>query len=174
MMDMKELKRRRDIYLIIVLLGFILTIYSRQNHARATTIFTGLSTLIFLPLFIRQIGLIRDISIIRDNPILVVATAATRSRGNGKKEYIEEIIISTFGILLDKKIYKWGSGGVHGILLKSIDIDSRRIKLVFGRDSRNTEIEIIHDLESRERAISIGESLWKETGVMANIHGWED
>ena len=88
------------------------------------------------------------------------------------KKEVEEIIVSTFGILIGNKIYKWGMNGISGVRLKTIEIDRSWIFLNFGDDDENMQVKLLHGLADIEEVEGIQEKFWNETGVKSVVMDW--
>ena len=80
--------------------------------------------------------------------------------------------MSTFGILIGTKIYRWGLDGVHGVRLSNIEIDRQRMILIFGDETRSMRIELLHGITDQTEILEAKQKFWHETGVSANINGW--
>lgn len=127
--------------------------------------------LILFIILVRQHLLLRDANIIWDNPILTVSSSII-TKSEGKKWESEETIVSTFGILMGSKIYKWGSEGVHGVRLKSVLIDRERFHLTFGDPKKTICVEMLHGMADERTVLDVQKRLLYETGVSVMISGW--
>jgi hypothetical protein len=80
--------------------------------------------------------------------------------------------VSTFGILIGSRIYKWNSNGMHGVRLNMIEIDRARIYLTFGDGAETMRVELLHGITDEQVVMDAKQKLWQETGVTAVIDGW--
>lgn len=171
-MQVKAIQKRRNCYAALFAVCVLLIIwFAIKLMAVKTFIFISLS-LALLMLLIRQNRLLSDASLIWENRILEVPSAVLYlPSGKGRKD-AEETIVSTFGILIGSKIYKWGSEGVHGVRLSAIAIDRARIHLTFGDRAKTMQVELLHGLVDEQAVLAVKQRLWRETGVIATIIGW--
>jgi hypothetical protein len=88
------------------------------------------------------------------------------------KKDTEETVVSTFGILIGSKIYRWGLDGVHGVRLHTAHIDQERMYLTFGDAAHTMRVELRHGISQKQEVLNVAQKLWYETGVMADITGW--
>ena len=123
-------------------------------------------------LLIRQSRLLYDASLIRDNSILAVPSAVIFILGSKEKKEVEETVVSTFGLQIGSKIYKWGRTGVDGVRLNTVDIDRTRIYLTFGDRTETMRIELLHGMADEQAVMEVKQRLWRETGVTTTISGW--
>jgi hypothetical protein len=61
-----------------------------------------------------------------------VPSALISMQGHQMKKDTEETVVSTFGMLIGSRIYRWGLDGVHGVRLSAVQIDKERMYLTFG------------------------------------------
>ena len=138
-----------------------------------SVVFGFISVLIFIFL-IRQSRYLYDARLIYDNRILTIPSAINTIFYCENERILEETIISTFGILIGSKIYKWGCDGVEGSRLSNIEIGREWIKLTFGTGKEAICIELLHGITDKWIAMEITQKLWHETGVVANISSWKE
>lgn len=132
----------------------------------------GAASITLLMLLVRQSRLLYDAALIWGNRILTVPAAVITTAGSKEEREIEETVVSTFGILMGSRIYKWGCDGVGGVRLSAIEIDRVIIYLTFGNDVESTRVEVLHGLLDEQAMMDVKERLWRETGVTARISGW--
>lgn len=123
-------------------------------------------------LLIIKSRLLYNASLIWDNRILAVPSALISTTGCTEQNHTEETVVSTFGILIGTKIYRWGLDGVHGVRLMDIKIDRQRMILTFGDASETMRIELLHGMTGQKEILDVKRKFWRETGVTANITGW--
>jgi len=92
--------------------------------------------------------------------------------GNSVKYKAEETLVSTFGLLIGDKIYKWGRDGIHGTQLTDIIIDRTKIYLTFGDDSGTMQIELLHGMACKQEVLDVLLKMWHETGLAATLYDW--
>ncbi|MDD2215948.1 MAG: hypothetical protein PHE41_05200, partial [Eubacteriales bacterium] len=111
--------------------------------------------------------------LIWDNRILSVPSAIISMSLSKEKKEVEEIVVSTFGILIGgNKIYKWGLNGVHGVRLKTIELNRSWIFLNFGDDDENMQVELLHGMVDIKEVMEIQQKFWRETGIESVVRGW--
>ena len=81
-------------------------------------------------------------------------------------------MVSTFGILIGSKIYRWGLDGVYGVRLYAVKIDQERMYLTFGDAAQTMRVELLHGMTQKQAVLDAAQKLWYETGVTADITGW--
>lgn len=132
----------------------------------------GAVSIAFLILLIRKIRLLYDATLIWDNRILAVPSALISATSGTGQSHTEETVVSTFGILIGTKIYRWGIAGVYGVRLSSIAMDRQRMLLIFGDATRSMQIELLHGITDQTKILEVQRRFWHETGVSDSIHGW--
>jgi hypothetical protein len=132
----------------------------------------GAASMAMLTLLVRQSRLLYYARLIWDNRILVVPSAVISIWDSKGKRDMEETVVSTFGILIGSKIYKWGCEGVYGVRLSAIEIDRTRIYLAFGDGAETMRVELLHGMADEHAVMDVKQRLWCETGVTAKISGW--
>ena len=81
-------------------------------------------------------------------------------------------MVSTFGVLIGSRIYKWGCDGVQGVRLRSIRIDRERMSLCFGDGEKAARIELLHGIPDLKTVMEVKQKLKHETGIEASVSGW--
>jgi xanthosine utilization system XapX-like protein len=121
---------------------------------------------------VRQSRLLYDATLILDNRILAVPSAPISMPGRQRKKDNEETVVSTFGILIGSKIYRWGLDGLHGVRLHAAHIDKERIRLTFGDTAKTMQVDLLHGMTQKQAVLDTAQKLLRETGVTADITGW--
>lgn len=169
---MKVIKNRRNLYATLSVVAIILTVLLLLTQKMETaTLCSGL-TVAALILLYRQSRLLAAAMVIYDSRILTVPASVATSENQPEQKQAEETILSTFGLLLGNKVYRWGCDGVYGIRLREVEIDKEHICLSFGADGETLRLELLHGLADRQGAMEITQKLWHETGVRAEISDW--
>jgi hypothetical protein len=169
---MKGIRKRRTCYAVFFAIGVFLTTWFAGKLMTEAVLVLGAASAALFVLLVRQSRLLYDASLIWDNPILVLPSAVIFMPGGKEKKELEETVVSTFGILLGSKIYKWGCDGVHGVRLRTIEIDRERIDLIFGDGVETMRVELLHGMADKQEVLDVKQKLWRETGVTAIINGW--
>lgn len=169
---MKAIQKRRNCYAVLFAISVFLTALLAFNFMVDMVFVFGATSIALLMLLVRHSCLLYDASLIWDNRILVVSSAVISISGSEGEIDEEETVVSTFGILIGSKIYKWGCNGLGGVKLRTIEIDRVRIYLAFGNEAEIMEVELLHGMSDRQEVMDLKQRLWHETGVTAKISGW--
>ncbi len=169
---MNSIQKRRNFYALIFVINLCFTLWLVLKLMKEMAFVFGVVSLAMLIFLVRQNRLLYDIRLIWDNCILLVPSATVITSKGGKKINAEETVVSTFGLLIGSKLYKWGCDGIHGVRLSSIYIDRARISLTFGDGGETTKVELLHGMTDEQKVIETKEKLLHETGVKAIISGW--
>ncbi len=170
-MRVEVIRKRRNGYAVLFAVSIGVTVWlSVRLMAEAASIF-GVLTITLLILLVRQSRLLYDAGLIRDNRILTVPTAVV-SGADGLKTEAGETIVSTFGLLIGDRVYKWGCDGLHGVRLMAAEIDRVRIYLAFGDRVKTWRVELVHGLTDPEAVREMQQMLLHETNVSAVIRDW--
>ncbi len=169
-----ETVQKQRLFCILFLMAsvFLALLFSLKLMAIRAFIF-GATSILLLIFVIKINHLIYEINLIKDNPIIKVSSAVILTENGIKKGGMEETIISTFGILIGSETYKWGSDGIGGVKLKTIEIDRMRIYLTFGDKEKTMTVKLLHGIEKIYEIKDIKEKLWEETCVKATVSGWQ-
>ena len=132
----------------------------------------GAISVISLLFLVRQSRLLYDVTLIWDNRILAVPSALISMSGRQVKKDTEETVVSTFGILIGRKIYRWGLDGMHGVRLNAVEIDKERMHLIFGDAAQTMRLELLHGMTQKQAVLDVVQKLLYETGVTVSISGW--
>lgn len=171
-MQIKLIRVRRNGYALLFATSICLTVWLVVTFmTEAAFAFGGISvaSLLFM---VRQSCLLSDAKLIWDNPILAVHSAHIFMASDQGKQITKETVVSTFGILIGSKIYRWGLDGVHGVRLNAVEIDKERIYLTFGDATRTMRVELLHGMTRKQTVLDVAQKTWHETGVKAGITGW--
>ncbi|MGI6733848.1 MAG: hypothetical protein ACOX4J_06755 [Anaerovoracaceae bacterium] len=169
---MQAIRKRRIGYaLLFVICSLATGLFAVKLMVEAAIIFAVISA-VLLVFLIRESYLLYHANLIWNNCILAVPSAIISTSFSNEKREVEEIIVSTFGILIGNKIYKWGMNGISGVRLKTIEIDRSWIFLNFGDDDKTVRVELLHGMADTEEAMEIQQKFWRETGIEAVVRDW--
>lgn len=169
---MQAIRKRRIGYaLLFVICSLATGWFAVKLMVEAAIIFAVISA-VLLVFLIRESYLLYHANLIWNNCILAVPSAIISTSFSNEKREVEEIIVSTFGILIGNKIYKWGMNGISGVRLKTIEIDRSWIFLNFGDDDKTVRVELLHGMADTEEAMEIQQKFWRETGIEAVVRDW--
>ena len=169
---MKLIRKRRNGFVKMFLANFCFAMLLSFVYKEEMVFLFGTISLISLLFLVRQNRLLYDASLIWENRILVVPSIAPNLSGRQIQKDTEETVVSTFGILLGKQIYRWGLDGIHGIRLQTTLIDKERIYLTFEDAAQIMRLEMLHGMSQKKEVIITAQKLLYETGVQADIIGW--
>lgn len=169
---MKLIRKRRNGFVIMFLANFCFAMLLSFVYKEEMVFLFGTISLISLLFLVRQNRLLYDASLIWENRILVVPSIAPNLSDRQIQKDTEETVVSTFGILLGKQIYRWGLDGIHGIRLQTTLIDKERIYLTFGDAAQIMRLEMLHGMSQKKEVIITAQKLLYETGVQADIIRW--
>ena len=171
-MQVKVIRKQRNFYALFFALSTFPAVWLGIIAKTEAVIAIGTVSVTFLILLIKKGRLLYDATLIWDNRIIAVSSALISTTGGTGQNHTEETVVSTFGILIGTKIYRWGLDGVHGVRLSSIEIDRQRMILIFGDATRSMQIELLHGITDQTEILEVKEKFWHETGVSASINGW--
>ena len=171
-MQVKAIRKQRNFYTLFFALSSFPAVWLGVIAKTEAAIAIGAISVVFLILLIKKSRLLYDATLIWDNRILAVSSALISTTGGTGQSHTEETVVSTFGILIGAKIFRWGLDGVHGVRLSSIEIDRQRMILIFGDATRSMRIELLHGMTDQSKILTVKQKFWSETGVSANIDGW--
>ncbi len=171
---MKSIRRRRNAYALLLALSLLSALWLGMVPALPPALAAGALSLASLLLLLRQGRRLHDARLIWDNRILAVPSALVsipeRQAGGGA----EETVVSTFGILIGSEIYRWGLDGVDGARLRAARIDRQEMQLSFGDAAQTMRLALPHGIRDAARLKEITRKIWHETGVQAELAGWEE
>ena len=169
---MKLIRKRRNGYALLFAASICLAVWLGMAFMLEAVFALGAISLISLLLLVRQSRLLYDATLILDNRILAVPSALISMPGRQRKKDNEETVVSTFGILIGSKIYRWGLDGLHGVRLHAAHIDKERIRLTFGDTAKTMQVDLLHGMTQKQAVLDTAQKLLRETGVTADITGW--
>ena len=169
---MKLIRKRRNEYALLFVSSIFLAVWLGMAFMLEAVFALGAISLISLLLLIRQSRLLYEATLIWDNRILTVSSALISMPSCQMKKDTEETIVSTFGILIGSKIYRWGLDGVHGVRLHTAHIDQERMYLTFGDAAKTMRVELLHGMTQKQAVLDAAQKLLHETGVRAEIIDW--
>ncbi|MFA5523502.1 MAG: hypothetical protein WDA24_04015 [Tissierellales bacterium] len=170
---MKSIRKRRNVYALLFAISVVFTVALGDMLMFEVVFALGAVSLISLVLLVRQSRLLYDATLIWDNGILTVSSALISTTVGTGQSQTEETVVSTFGILVGTKIYRWGLDGVHGVRLSNIEIDKEQMRLTFGDAAQTMRVDLLHGMTQKQAVLDAAQKLLRETGVTADITGWE-
>ena len=169
---MKLIRKRRNGYALLFAASICLAVWLCAARMLEAAFAFGAVSTISLLFLVRQSRLLYDATLIWDNRILAVPSAIISMPDGQMDEDMEETAVSTFGMLIGSKIYRWGIDGVHGVRLSAIEIDRQRMYLTFGDAAQTMRVALLHGLTRHQEVQDVTQKLWHETGVEASIIDW--
>lgn len=169
---MKSIRIQRDGCALLFVVSICLTVWLATTSLLKAALAFGVVSLASLLFLVRQSRLLYEARLILDNRILAVPSANMSMAGRQIKKDEGKIVVSTFGMLIGSKIYRWGLDGVHGARLNAVEIDKEHMYLTFGDADHTMKMELLHGMTQRQAVLEIAQKLWHETGVTAGISGW--
>jgi len=170
---MKAMRKRRDALALALLVALALAIWFLRRGKPEAALVLGFEIAALIAIFVSLSRRLRHARLILDTPILTVPSAVISEPESGRTMRLEETVVSTFGVLVGGRVYRWGCEGVHGARLSAIEIDRGLISLTFGGVQQSMRIDLPHGTSDREKVLDICRSLEYETGVAASVSGWE-
>lgn len=164
---MKPIKRKFYICFLISLASlFILAGFACIQKIERIIFYGGAG--IILIFIYHQSRILYSASLIYNNRILSVPRSKLNMESHEKD--MEETIVSTFGLLLRNKVYKWGCDGVDGVRLNMVQMDRDNIRLMFGAKKEKTRIELFHGISDGNEIVELSQKIWRETGVEVELN----
>ncbi|MDD4680233.1 MAG: hypothetical protein PHP79_05000 [Clostridia bacterium] len=170
---MKSIRKRRNGYALLFAASICLAVWLGMTFFLEAVFALGAISLIFLLLSARESRRLYDVTLIWENRIISVPSALISLPGCHTQTDTEVVIVSTFGILTGSQIYRWGLDGLHGVRLRSARIDQERMYLSFGSEAQTKQVEFLHGMTQKQAVLDAAQKLFYETGVTADITGWE-
>jgi hypothetical protein len=170
--QMKSIRKQRNGYALLFAAGICLAVWLGMAFMLEAVFAFGAISLISLLLLVRQSRLLYDATLIWDNRILAVPSALISTEGSLRQADTEETVVSTFGMLIGRRIYRWGLDGVHGVRLSAVQIDKERMYLIFGDKDQTMRVELLHGMLHKQTVVEAAQKLWHETGIRAEISDW--
>lgn len=162
---MRFIGRRYMCYGLLLALSVFFTVWLDPRQYAGASILWSFLIVLLMGLFIRQSQIVQGAKLIWDNRILVISVRT------GTAQVVDEVVLSTFGLLSAGYIYDWGRRGLWGIRLKAIEVDRKKMCLCFGNKRHAIRIEFRHGIDTKENILEVTDKLWRETGVKATIQG---
>jgi hypothetical protein len=172
LVQMKLIRKRRNGYALMFAASICLAVWLGATFMLEVVFALGAISLISLMLLVREGRRLYDATLIWDNRILAVPSALISMPGRQMKKDTEETVVSTFGVLIGSRIYRWGLDGVHGVRLSAVQIDKARMYLTFGNKDQTMRVELLHGMTQKQALLDAAQKLLHETGVTADITGW--
>ena len=172
MVQIQSLRRQRNYYALLFTLSVILAGWFGVAINLEATIFFGAFGIAFVILLIEKSRFLTNAELIWENRILTIPSAII-STTSGEQNNVQYNVVSTFGILIGNKIYKWGVNGINGTRLTAIKIDMKRMYMTFGTKTNSTRVELLHGMTEQKTVEHVRQKFWIETGVVAGISGWD-
>ena len=170
--QVESINKIRNYYALFFAIAAFLTLwFALQLIYQAAFIFGNIS-IVLLVYVIKQSRLLYDTKLICDNCIFKVPSATVSTSNSEVKTAVEEIVVSTFGLIIGNKLYKWGYHGAYGVKLKNIEIDRERVYLTFGDTSETLRVELLHGITIKQEVVDIKQKFWRETGIDTVVNGW--
>ena len=169
---MKSIRKRRNGYALMFAASICLAVWLGATFMLEVVFALGAISLISLMLLVREGRRLYDATLIWDNRILAVPSALISMPGRQMKKDTEETVVSTFGVLIGSRIYRWGLDGVHGVRLHTAHVDQERMYLTFGDAAQTMRVELLHGMTQKQALLDATQKLLHETGVTADITGW--
>jgi hypothetical protein len=168
----KAIKNKRNLYAALSVAAIVLTVMLLITQKMEAAIACGGLTTAALFLLYRQSRLLVAAMVIYDSRILTVPSSVVTSESQADQKQAEETVVSTFGLLLGNKVYRWGCEGVYGVRLREVQINKEHICLSFGVDGEMLRVRLLHGLTDGKSVTEITQKIWHETGVRAEISDW--
>ncbi len=156
------------LFAVNIALAALFIVIQTPEAAIAYSVAAGVALVCLLT----QHRLLHDASLICDNRIFSVPSAIITSSNSTNEKTREETVVSTFGLLLGNKVYRWGRDGVGGTRLREIKLGRKRVWLTFGTKNSMQRVELLHGIANRQDVLEITQRLWRETGIQADISDW--
>ena len=169
---MKSIRKRLNGYALLFVAGICLAVWLGMAFMLEAVFVFGAISLIFLLLLVRESRRLYDATLIWDNRILAVPSALISTEGSLRQADTVETVVSTFGMLIGSRIYRWGLDGVHGVRLSAVQIDKERMYLTFGDKDQTMRVELLHGMLHKQTVVEATQKMLHETGVTAVVNGW--
>jgi len=168
-MYLRSIRRRYTFCALLLALSIFCTVWFDPRQMDFS-IAWSLVIVFLVGFFVRQSQMFQTAKLIWDNRILVISRTFSDKRSRTTQE-VDEMVLSTFGMLSSGQLYEWGRRGLWGVRLKTMDLDPKKMRLSFGNESQAMWLEFEHGIESKQKILEVVQKLWRETGVEATIQG---
>ncbi len=169
---MKLIRKQRNGFALFFIASICLAVWLGAAIMVEAACAIGAIAVVSFIFLVRQNRLLHDAVLIWDNRILVVSSAFISMVGHQGENNTEETVVSTFGMLIGSRVYRWGCDGVHGVRLNAVVIDKERMYLTFGDVAQTMRVELLHGMVEQQPVLDVMQKLWYETGVKASVSGW--
>ena len=169
---MLSIRRWRNYYTLFFTISILFTMFLAMRLIYEIAFIFGSISIILLILMIRQNRLLYNFKLIYDNRIFTVSLATISKLHGEEKTKVGETVVSTFGLIIGSKLYKWGDYEKYGVMLQAIQIDRERIHLTFGDEIEVLTVGLLHGIANYQEVVDVKEKLWRETGVEAVVKSW--
>ena len=169
---MKLIRKQRNVYALVSIASICLVVWLSEALKHEIAFVFGAISIVSLLLLVRQSRFLYHAMLIWDNRILSIPSTLISISSNQVKKEITETVISTFGMLVNGKIYCWGLDGIDGVRLHDVRIDREMMYLTFGDANKTIQVELLHGMTQQQAVEDAAEKLRFETGVTAIISGW--
>ena len=169
---MAYIYRWHNYCVLFFIIAILMTLWFIWQFVQEAIFIFGSLSIVLLIFLIKQSCLLNDARLICDNCIFTVSSAIVSKLNNEATIAVNEIVISTFGLLIGNKLYKWGYQGAYDVKLKAIEINREKIYIIFGDGVETLKVELLHGITSEEEVIEIKQKFWRETGLDALVNGW--
>lgn len=169
---MVSIERVRNYYALLLVIAALLALwFALQTNCQPAFVFGSIG-IVLLIYVIKQNRMLYDAKLIWDNCIFKVPSATLSTSNSDVEIPVDEIVVSTFGLIIGKKLYKWGYHGAYGVKLKAVEIDRERIYLTFGDKSEAFRVGLLHGITIKQDVVDIKEKFWRETGIDTLMSDW--
>lgn len=143
----------------------MLTASSALRQAPEKALVLGLISIATFTWLCIQNSRLSDIKLIYENRIFTVPLAFIYVDESKSPIILEEVVVSTFGLILGNRIYKWNCDGLQGIRLNTFEIDWTKFYVSFGNSAKTIHLEFLHGITNQEAVLEVKDKLWYENGV---------
>lgn len=123
-MHLRSIRRRYTCYGLLLALSILCTVWLDSRQI-GSSILWSLVIVFLVGLFIRQSQKLQTAKLIWDNRILVIP-GTFLDKCSGAARAVDEMVLSTFGMLSAGHVYEWGRRGLWGIRLKAMEVDQKK------------------------------------------------
>lgn len=169
---MKVIKRRRSIYAVFSSVAVFLTVMFIAIEKPAAAIALAAVSALSLIIFSRESRMLYCARLICDNRILTLPSAVVTIEKCAGERMRENTVVSTFGMMVGTKVFKWGCDGIHGVRLQNVRMDREHIRLTFGVNDKKQSAVLLHGMTDRESVQEIARKIFRETGVKPEVSDW--
>lgn len=153
----------RNLCALLFILCALLTVPAISGSLPALALLPAGAALLALYFLFRLQTRLQQIRLIRENAILSVSPVDPAA---------EPFIVSTFGLLTEGQVHRWGSRDSGCPRLISVEVDRTRVRFTCGSGDLTHWMEMDHGLTSRQQIQDFRDRLRHETGISAIIRDW--